>query len=331
MMMDQTDIKQTSNRVLSNPLIKISSLTLRNDMIGYAFVLPWIIGLLVFRFYPIVASFYYSFTEYSVLQPARWRGLQNYQEMFTQDPLIWQSVYNTLYYTLISVPLGLLLALLLALLMNQAIRGIGFYRTIYFLPSLVPPVAGTLLWLLILDPGNGLMNVGLEALGLPRLGWFKSPVWSKPALILMSLWGVGAAALIFLGGLQEIPKVFYEAAEIDGANALQRLRWITLPLLSPVIFFNLIIGIINSFQVFTSAFIAGGSAGGGFGGGGTIGGPLGSMLMYMLLLYRNAFRYFQLGYASAMAVFLFLVLIIITLALIKTSEVWVYYEADQRR
>jgi multiple sugar transport system permease protein len=251
--------------------------------------------------------------------------------MATQDPLIWQSIYNTLYYTLISVPLGLLLALLLALLMNQAIRGIGFYRTIYFLPSLVPPVAGTLLWLLILDPGNGLMNAGLETLGLPRLGWFKSPVWSKPALILMSLWGVGAAALIFLGGLQEIPKVLYEAAEIDGANAFQRLRWITLPLLSPVIFFNLIIGIINSFQVFTSAFIAGGTAGGGFGGGGTMGGPLGSMLMYMLLLYRNAFRYFQLGYASAMAVLLFLVLVIITLMLVKTSEIWVYYEADQRR
>jgi multiple sugar transport system permease protein len=330
-MMEQSKVKQASNQGLANSRLKSLRLTVRNDLAGYAFVLPWLIGLLAFRLYPIIASFYYSFTEYSVLQSPRWVGLRNYQEMFTHDPLIWQSAYNTLFYTLISVPLGLLLALLLALLMNQPIRGIGFYRTVYFLPSLVPPVAGTLLWILILDPGNGLMNTGLEALGLPRLGWFKSPDWSKPALILMSLWGVGAAALIFLGGLQEIPKVFYEAAEIDGATPLQRLRWITLPLLSPVIFFNLIIGLINSFQVFTSAFIAGGSAGGGFGGGGTMGGPLGSMLMYMLLLYRNAFRYFQLGYASAMAVFLFLVLIIITLALMKSSEVWVYYEADQRR
>lgn len=166
--------------------------------------------------------------------------------------------------------------------------------------------------------------------GLPRLGWLKSATWSKPALILMSLWGIGGSALIFLGGLKEIPRVLYEAAEIDGANRVQRLWHVTLPLLTPVIFFNLIMGIIGSFQVFTVAFIAGGTTGGGTGGGGTAGGPLGSMLMYMLLLFRNAFRYFHMGYASAMAIVLFLIILVITLALVKTSGGWVYYEAAQR-
>ena len=309
---------------------RIQRRSLRRNVTGYAFVLPWIIGLLVFRAYPIFASFYFSFTKYSVLKPPRWVGLQNYMVLFTKEPLLSKAASNTAYYALMSVPLGLLLALGVAMLMNQELRGIGFYRTVYYLPSLVSPVAGTLLWMLILDPGNGLMNALLESLGLPRLGWLRSATWSKPALILMSLWGIGGSALIFLGGLKEIPRVLYEAAEIDGANRVQRLWHVTLPLLTPVIFFNLIMGIIGSFQVFTVAFIAGGTTGGGTGGGGTAGGPLGSMLMYMLLLFRNAFRYFHMGYASAMAIVLFLIILVITLVLVKTSGGWVYYEAAQR-
>jgi multiple sugar transport system permease protein len=295
------------------------------------FVLPWVIGVIVFRAYPIIASFYFSFTKYNILKTPVWIGLDNYVTLFTVEPLLRTTVINTVYYAFISVPLGLALALVLAMLMNQKLSGIGFYRTVYYMPSLVPPVAGTLLWLLILNPGNGLMNSLLEAIGLPRLGWFTSPTWSKPALILMSLWGIGGAALIFLGGLKEIPISYYEAAEIDGANGPRRFIHITLPLLTPTIFFNLVMGIIASFQVFTTAFIAGGAGAGGSGAGGTSGGPLNSMLMYMVLLFRYAFRYYSMGYASAMAVVLFLVILVVTLILVKTSGGWVFYEGASRK
>lgn len=305
--------------------------SIRKNFTGWLFVLPWVIGIVVFRAYPIIASVFFSFTKYNILKSPVWIGTTNYVTLFTKEPLLQTTVINTVYYAFISVPLGILLALAVAMLMNQNLRGIGFYRTVYYLPSLVPPVAGTLIWLLILNPGNGLMNSLLEGIGLPRLGWFTSPVWSKPALILMSLWGIGGAALIFLGGLKEIPISYYEAAEIDGANALRRFRHITLPLLTPVIFFNLVMGIIGSFQVFTSAFIAGGAGAGGSGAGGTSGGPLNSMLMYMVLLFRYAFRYYSMGYASAMAVVLFIVILAMTLVLVKTSGGWVFYEGAQRQ
>ena len=302
---------------------------LRQNLKGYAFISPWLLGLFIFSAYPLVASFYFSFTKYTVLKPPVWIGVANYVNMVTQDPVYFKSVSNTLYYGLISVPLGLIFSLFLALVLNQAVTGIGIYRTIYYLPSIVPPVAGTLIWMLLLDPGNGLVNNWLRGLGVSRPpGWFRDADWSKPALIIMALWGAGGTMLIFLAGLKDIPKVYYEAAEIDGANGWFRLLNITLPLLTPVIFFNLIMGIIGSFGVFTSAYIAGGSSGGGgYGPGGTAGGPLDSMLMYMLLLYRYAFRYFEMGYASAMAVTMFLAILLLTLALIKTSGRWVYYEA----
>jgi multiple sugar transport system permease protein len=305
--------------------------TIRQNLLGWSFILPWLIGLLVFRAYPIIASFYFSLTKYNILKPPVWIGLDNYVTLFAKEPLLATTVINTAYYAFISVPLGLLVSLAVAMLMNQKLRGIGFYRTVYYLPSLVPPVAGTLIWLLILNPGNGLMNALLESIGLPRLGWFTSPIWSKPSLILMSLWGIGGSALIFLGGLKEIPVSLYEAAEIDGANAVRRFWHVTLPLLTPVIFFNLVMGIIGSFQVFTSAYIAGGAGAGGSSAGGTSGGPLNSMLMYMVLLFRYAFRYFNMGYASAMAVVLFLVILVITLVLVRTSGGWVFYEGAHRQ
>lgn len=305
---------------------------LSQNLKGYAFISPWLLGLLVFNAYPLIASFYFSFTKYNVLKPPVWIGLANYVNMFTADPVYWKSVSNTLYYALISVPLGLAFSLFLAILLERAVVGIGFYRTVYYLPSIVPPVASALVWMLLLDPGNGLVNSALRSMGMSRPpGWFRDATWSKPALIIMSLWGAGGGMLIFLAGLKDIPRVFYEAAEIDGANYWYRLLRITLPLLSPVIFFNLIMGIIGSFGVFTSAYVAGGSSsGGGYGPGGTAGGPLDSMLMYMLLLYRYAFRYFEMGYASAMAVAMFIVILVLTLALIRTSGRWVYYEAGSR-
>jgi multiple sugar transport system permease protein len=290
---------------------------------AYLFVSPWILSLLVFTAYPMIASFFFSMTNYNVLRPPVWVGLQNFQKMFTEDPLYWLSVKNTAYYALLSVPLGLLVGLLLAILLNQKIGGIGFYRTAYYLPGLVPAVAGVLLWMVMLDPKLGLVNQALALLGIPTIGWLRSAVWAKPALILMSLWGgTGGTMLIFLAALKEIPHSLMEAAMIDGANTLQRFRHVTLPLLSPTILFNLIMGIIGSFQVFGSAFVATGSA--------NTAGPLNSLLMYMLLLYRNAFRYFNMGYASAMALLMFLVLVAVTVALIRSSSQWVYYETAGR-
>jgi multiple sugar transport system permease protein len=301
---------------------RFSRRRLRENIKGYLFVLPWIVSLLVFTAYPMLASFYFSMTDYTILNPPNWVGLGNFEVMFTKDPLYWKSVYNSTYYSVLSVPLELAVALGLALLLNQKVRGIGVYRTVYYLPSLVPAVAATLLWMLLLDPRQGLVNEALGLLGLPHLGWLRSAAWSKPGLILMSVWGgTGWIMLIFLAALKDIPSTFYEAAMIDGANAWQRLRSVTLPLLTPAIFFNLVMGIIGSFQVFASAYVAGGTESAG---------PLNSLLMYMLLLYRYGFRYFNMGHACAMALVLFLVLVFITMALVKSSGRWVYYETGRR-
>ncbi len=296
----------------------------RESLTGYLFVSPWIISLLVFTAYPTIASVFFAMTNYSILKPPEFVGLKNFQTMFFEDPLFWVSVKNTTYYALISVPLSLIVALLLAMLLNQKLTGIGFYRTAFYLPSLVPAVAATLLWLVILDPRLGLVNEGLRSIGLKPVGWFQSAVWAKPALILMSLWlGTGASMLIFLAALKEIPQSLMDAAMIDGADAMQRFRHVTLPLISPTILFNLILGIIGSFQVFGTAFVATGSA--------NSAGPLNSMLMYMVLLYRNAFRYFNMGYASAMALVMFLVLVLVTVLTIRSSSQWVYYETGGRQ
>jgi multiple sugar transport system permease protein len=297
---------------------------LRDDLRAYLFVSPWIVSLLAFTAYPVLASFYFAMTRYNVVQPPEWVGLENFGHMFFSDPLFWIAVWNTTYYALISVPLSLLVALLLAMLLNQNVRGIGVYRTVFYLPSLVPAIASTMLWLVLLNPQNGLINAALEAVGLPRLAWLKSADWAKPGIILMSLWtGVGGAMLIFLAGLKDTPQSLLEAAEIDGANAFQRLRHVTIPLLTPTIFFNLIMGIIASFQVFGQVLVVTTGAG--------AGGPRNSLLMYMLLLYRSAFRNFEMGYASAMALVLFMVLVVLTLLVVRSSNYWVHYEGSAQR
>lgn len=295
---------------------------LRADLRAYLFISPWLISLLVFTAYPMLASFYFSMTKYTILNPPVWIGFDNFVTMFTKDPLYWKAVGNTAYYTLISVPLSIVIALGLALLLNQRAHGIGIYRTIFYLPNLMPAVASTLLWLVLLDPRLGLINAGLEAVGLPRLGWMASATWSKPGMILMSLWaGSGGAMLIFLAGLKDIPQSLIEAAMIDGANGWQRFVNITLPLLTPTIYFNLIMGIIGSFQVFGPAIVASNLGAG----------PLNSLLMYMLLIYRNAFRFFDMGYASAMALVLFIVLVSLTMLVVRTSDYWVHYEGAAKR
>ncbi|MHB1294561.1 MAG: carbohydrate ABC transporter permease [Anaerolineae bacterium] len=291
---------------------------MQENLAGYAFASPWLLSLLIFTAYPVGAAIYYSFTQYSVLKPPVWVGLQNYNVMFMGDPLFWKALYNTVYYAGISVPLGLVLALFLAMLLNQKIPGIAFFRSTFFLPSIVPAVAAAVVWAWILNPEYGLINDLLGRLGLYRPPWLTSPDWSKPAFILMSLWGVGPTTIIFLAGLQDIPVHLLEAAEIDGANTWQRFRNITLPLLSPTLFFNLINGIIGSFQIFASVYII------------SDGGPLWSTLFYVYYLWRRAFQFFDMGYASALALVLFFIILVLTMIVLATSKNWVYYEAEQR-
>jgi multiple sugar transport system permease protein len=297
---------------------RLSSMRRREAWAGLLFVLPWLVSLLVFTAYPILASFYLSFTDYTILEPPRWVGLENYSTLSSADPSFWLSVYNSAYYAFISVPLGLLVSLGLALILNMQATGIGIYRTLFYLPALAPPVAGAIIFVVMFNSQGGLVNQLLELVGLPGPGWFSDPKWAKLGLIILSLWGVGVGTLTFLAGLKEIPQSLLEAAAIDGANAWQRLRHITLPLLTPVTLFNLVMGVIGSFQVFTSAFVI----------GGTTGKPLESTLMYMVLIYRNAFRYFKMGYASALAVLLFVVILIVTLTIFRSARLWVFQEDE---
>ncbi len=280
---------------------------------GLLFTSPWLVGLLVFTIYPILASVYFSFTEYSVLKPPRWVGLGNYITLFTTDTLFPTALYNTLYYAVIALPLGIVGSVALALLLNRKVAGMSFYRTIFYLPNVVPAVAMSVLWIWLLNPNYGLFNSILKGMGLPGVPWLTSPDWSKPSLILMSLWGIGASMVIYLAGLQDIPEHLYEAADLDGANAWQKTRNVTLPMLTPTIFFNLVMSLIGVFSYFTESFIM------------TNGGPLDSTLFYMLYLYRNAFMYFKMGYASAMAWILFVIVVSLTLLVFRSSGRWVYY------
>ena len=299
---------------------KIGRTTLRNLGLGLVFISPWLVGVLVFVIYPIFASLYYSLTEYSIVKAPKWVGLQNYRMLFTQDKLYFVSLKNTLYYAVFYIPLSTVMALGLALILNMKVKAMAFYRTVFYLPSIVPAVAGSMLWLWILNPQYGLVNEILRSAGLPVLGWLSSPQWSKPALIIMSLWGAGGGIVIFLAGLQDIPEHLYEAAELDGAGGYRKLINVTLPLLTPSIFFNLVIDLINAFQYFTSAYVMTGGTGG----------PMDSTLFYALLLYRNAFSYFKMGYASAMAWVLFLIVFVLTLLVFRSSSRWVYYEGVGR-
>ena len=293
----------------------------REARAGLLFVLPWLLSLLIFTTYPVLAALYLSLTDYNVVQPPTWVGLQNYHTMLTADPAFWISVKNTAFYTLLAVPLGLAGSLALALLLNLRVRGLGIYRTLVYLPALAPPVASTIIFIGMFDPEGGPINAILQQVGLPALGWLNDPTWAKPALVMMSLWGLGAGTLIFLAGLQEIPQALLEAAAIDGAGPWLRFRHITLPLLTPVILFNLVVGVIGAFHVFTPALVS----------GGTTGKPLESTLMLMVHIYRNAFRYFAMGYASALAVVLFLAVLMVTWAIFRSAQVWLYEVGDDRR
>lgn len=275
------------------------------------------IGFFVFVAGPMVASLGISFMHWEIVTPARWAGVAQYERLFN-DSRFYLSLYNTAYYVFIGVPLHLMLALLAALGMNLNLRGIRFYRTVYFIPSITPVVASSLLWLWIFNPEFGLANSVLNSLGLPSLYWLQDPRLSKPAFIIMSFWTIGGQMVILLAGLKGIPPTFYEAAEIDGAGTWASFRHITLPMLSPAIFFNLILAIIGAFQVFTQSYII------------TGGGPENSTLFYVLYLYRMAFENFRMGYASAMAWVLFLIIVFFTYIQFRLSDRWVFYEGSVR-
>jgi len=302
---------------VSNPRTT-SRMARREALDAYLFVAPLLVGLIVFTVGPVLASLAISFCRYEIFTPPEFIGGRNYAELF-HDPLFWQSLKVTAIYSLVAVPLGLTLGLAVALLMNQRIRGIALFRTIYYLPAVVSGVAVALLWVWIFDPSYGLANVVLRWFGLPSCEWLASPRTALFSLILMSLWGVGGGMVIYLAGLQSVPQHLHEAASLDGANLWQRFRHVTLPMLSPVIFYNLIMGIIGSFQVFTQAFVM------------TNGGPVNSTLFYVLYLFRQAFNYYRMGYASAMAWVLFAVILALTLLVFKSSALWVYYEGERRR
>ena len=295
----------------------------RPEIVGLMFAAPWLVGISIFGLYIFVSSFYLSLCRYNIIRPPAFIGLENYSILFTEDPLFWKSLWNTVYLTAFGLPVQLSFALLAAMLLNMKVKGQSVFRTLTYLPTVVPAVATAILWVWILNPEYGLLNSVLRFIGLPAPGWLSDPTWSKPALILVGIWGTGNTAIIFLAGLQQVPRALYEAATVDGAGILQQFRHVTLPMLSPVIFFNLVMGIIGSFQYFTHVYVMTAGLGG---GGRGAGGPEFSTLVYPLYLYQNAFLFFRMGYASAMAWILFLIVAVILAFVFRTSS-WVHEDS----
>lgn len=298
---------------------RISRLAAIEERYFYLFISPWIIGFLLFVLVPMIASIFFSFCRYDVLTPPNWCGLDNYRRLFS-DELFWKSLKATSLYALGSVPLGLAISLFIALMLNRDIKGVAWFRTVFYLPSVISGVAVSLLWMWIFNPDFGILNHLLwKFFRIQGPAWIASEEWVIPSLIIMSLWGIGGGIVIYLAGLQGIPTELYEAAEIDGAGGWRKLINITLPMISPVIFFNLVMGIIGSFQVFTQAYVM------------TNGGPNNASLFMVLYLYRNAFQYFSMGYASAIAWILFMIIMALTMLVFKSSPMWVYYEGALRK
>ena len=303
---------------------KPSAMQKRYTLVGILFALPWLIGFLIFQLYPIISAIYYSFTEYNVFNAPKWIGLANYIELFA-DKSVLKAFENTLYMSFIGMPIGLIIALLVALLLNMKVKGLSVFRTIYYLPSVVPVVAAAAVFIWILNPEYGLLASVLRPLGIALPSFVYNPTYTKPGLIIMDSWRCGQSAIIFLAALQAVPKHYYEASTLDGANVFQRFFHITLPSISPTILFLFITGIINSFQYFTQGFVFASVT------NATqrqTGGPANSLLFYSTYLYNNAFSYLRFGYASALALILLLVIIVITLISFKISRRSVNYNLE---
>jgi len=283
-------------------------------VLGILFSSPWIIGFILFFTYPIISSLYYSFCHFDIFRPAQWIGLGNYKELFTTDPYFWQSIWNTIFYVVLRVPLNIIGSLLLAMMVNRSLRGITVYRTLYFFPSLVAGVSISVIWMWMFNPQYGLINSFLRGIGTEGPLWRGSIRWSKPSLVLMSLWGIGGGRMIlYLAALQGVPKSLYEAADVDGATGWSKFMHITIPMISPVLFLTLIFEVIGSFQVFTEAYVM------------TGGGPLNSTLFYNLYLYLKAFVDFDMGYACAMAWILCVAMLLLTILQFRLARKWVFY------
>jgi len=295
------------------------SLARREALWAYAFIAPWTIGFIIFTVGPMLASLFFSFTDYNIIDAPRWIGLTNYINLF-HDDLFWHSLGITFKFAAIALPLGLVFSYLIAVLLNSKISGINIWRTVYFLPSVIAGVAVALLWGRIFDPKFGILNPLLEKIGIEGPGWLSDPHWAISALVIMSLWGVGGNVIIYLAGLQGVPTDLYDAAKVDGATAWQRFRYVTLPMTTPVIFYNLVLGLIGTFQYFTEVYVLTNGTGN----------PARSTLFYNLYLYQNAFKYFHMGYASTMAWVLFIIVLGLTLLIFRSSDTWVFYEGQLR-
>jgi len=290
----------------------------RENLEFYLFISPWLAGFIVFVAGPMLATLVLSFTQWDLLTPPKLVGVANFAKLVGDDPLFWQALKVSGIYSFVGIPLHITFAFVVAILLNQNIRAVALIRTIYYMPSVLSGVAVAILWLWIFNPSFGPVNLLLKLIGVQGPLWFGSQTWALPALIVVSLWGVGGAMIIFLAGLQGIPTALYEAAAIDGANGWQRFWAVTVPMISPVLFFNVVMGIITSFQAFTNAYVM------------TRGGPDYATLMYVLYLYQNGFQFFEMGYASALAWVLFLIILGFTLLVFRSSPAWVYYEGELR-
>jgi multiple sugar transport system permease protein len=296
----------------------------RNLRTALPFIAPWIIGFLAFTVYPIVYSLYLSFTKYSGFGDATPAGLANYTYMLN-DSLFWKSLFNTLYYTALAVPIGVVVAIGLAMLMNQNVREVAIYRAAFYLPSIIPLFALTFVFIVLLNPGFGFVDYVLGLFHIPAVNWLGDAHWTKISIVLLAQLGAGGPALIFLAALRAVPTELYESAKLDGAGPIRRFYKITWPLITPVILFDLIYGVILGIQIFTPAFVL---TGGTSGGGAYTAGPDNSLLFYVYYLYKQAFQYSDMGYASAMAWVLFVIAVVLSVAIMRWSRAWVYYEAD---
>lgn len=296
----------------------MSSMNRKEALAGYFFISPWLLGFIIFVAGPLIASLALSFTRWNIVGDPHWVGWQNYYRIFTRDPGFTQALKVTIRYTLIYLPATTIFALTVAMALNAKVKGVGIFRTLFYLPYVAPSIAATLVWVWVLNPRYGLLNTLLGYIGIEGPNWFKDPDTALYGIMMIGLWGVGGSAIIYLAGLQNIPQQLYEAAEVDGANAWQRFRHVTLPMLSPTIFYLLVIELIGVFQTFTSAFVA------------TQGGPLKSTYFYMLHIYNKAWVSMRMGYASALAWILAIIILLVTLLIFRSSSMWVHYEAEQK-
>jgi multiple sugar transport system permease protein len=297
-----------------------SPLARRRALEGYLYISPFLIGFLIFTAYPLLASLYLSFTSYNILSDPTWAGLENYERAFSGDPQFWPSLGRTLRYALMVVPIGIVCSLLAAMLLNQGFRGTAFFRTIFFLPSITPVIASVLIWLWMLQPSIGVVNYLLSLIGIPGPPWAQSTTWALPSLVILSIWNTagGSRMIVFLAGLQGVPQELYEASHIDGASTWQRFWNVTIPMISPTIFFNLVVSVIGALSVFSVAYI------------GTGGGPAYATYFYVYHLYLTAFQYNLMGYASAMAWIFLVIVLALTVIQFTLQKRWVYYAGEEQ-